>query len=475
LFFEKKSVGEIMSLSSNDLAAVQLSCGMGLVAAMDAVLMTSAALIFMAYISPALTLIAVLPMPLLAILTRLLSGRLHHRFAKVQEQFARLTEFARSSIVNIRLLKTFVREHSQLRTFDTLGRQYVRNNLRLAAVQGTLFPVSGMIGNVSLLLVLYSGGRLTVQGAITIGDFVAFIAYLFMLTWPMMAIGWVANLFQRGVTSLDRLARVGEAVSTIQEGAKPVFFKNGRGDIEIRNLSFAYSEQEANVLTSISLHIPAGSFFGMVGPTGAGKSTFCQLLTRFYPVPDNRLFLDGIDANRAAIASFRDQFAYVPQETILFSDSIAANIGFGNPHASREEIMEAARLSAIHDEIVALPQGYETRIGEKGVKLSGGQRQRLSLARALLLHRPVLVIDDGLSAVDIETEQRIVQNLATNLQGRTVFIVSHRLAPLKDAEQIVVLEGGRITDQGNPEHLLATSGYYQTIYKQQAKSHLEEG
>jgi ATP-binding cassette subfamily B protein len=473
-FFQKKPVGAIMALATNDLAAVQLAGGMGLVASVDAAIMGTAALGCMAYISPRLTLIAVLPMPLLALLTKILSARLHRRFLKVQEQFSHLTECARSTIASIRLLKAYTQEKSQAEVFDRLGRQYQQDNIRLARVHGTLFPISGLVGNTSLLLVIFFGGRLVITGVITVGDFVAFISYLYLLTWPMMAVGWVTNLFQRGVTSLTRLDEVMRATPTLKDAPQPVAFPPGPTEISLRNLHFHYEGQEQPALAGVSCVIGAGEIVGLVGRSGSGKSTLCHLLARQYPVADGEIFLNGIDVNRLSLDAVRERVGYVPQDVLLFSDTVAANIGFGNPAASQEQIETAARICRIHQEILGFSQGYQTRIGEKGVKLSGGQRQRIALARAILLDRPLLIIDDSLSAVDLETEQEIIAGLADYLPGRTCLIVSHRIAPLRDAARIMVLEEGRLLAQGKHAELLGTSPFYRTMYHQQQMLYREK-
>ncbi|MCX5864391.1 MAG: ABC transporter ATP-binding protein [Deltaproteobacteria bacterium] len=440
-FFQKKPVGAIMALATNDLAAVQLAGGMGLVACADAAIMGIAALACMAYINPHLTLIAVIPMPLLALLTRVLSARLHRRFLKVQEQFSHLTEFARSTITGIRLLKAF--------------------------------PISGLVGNTSLLLAIFFGGRLVILGTITVGDFVAFISYLYMLTWPMMAVGWVVNLFQRGLTSLGRLDEVMQASPTLADPEQSVSFPVGPTEISLRNLHFQYEGQGQPALAEMSCVIRPGEIVGLVGRSGSGKSTLCHLLARQYPVEDGAIFLNGADINRLSLASVRERVAYVPQDVLLFSDTVAANIGFGNPAASQEQIVDAAKICRIHEEILGFSEGYQTRIGERGVKLSGGQRQRIALARAILLDRPLLIIDDSLSAVDLETEQEIISGLAIFLPGRTCLIVSHRITPLRNAARIMVLEEGRLVAQGNHAELLATSPFYRTMYHQQ-QMHREE-
>jgi len=468
-FFQRKTAGEIMALATNDLSAVQLASGMGLVAAVDAIFMGVAAFAFMAYINLWLTVIAIAPMPILALLTRLLSARLHQRFRKVQEQFSNLTEFVRSTFSSIRLIKSYNQERPQVALFNQLGETYVRDNLRLAMVYGTLFPISSLVSSVSMLMVLFFGGRLTISGVITAGDFVAFINYLYLMTWPMMALGWVADLFQRGVTSLGRIHSLLLEEPELKDLGGPVVDTPVRkGSIDIRDLSFSYSNQQrSTTLRNINLDIPPGRFLGIVGRTGAGKTTLCHLLARLYPVEGNTIFFDGMDVKTLPLTAIRGAIAYVPQDVILFSETIAFNITMGKPDATQEEIEAVARAAAIHDEIVAMKYGYQTRIGERGVKLSGGQRQRLAIARALLLNRPIIIIDDGLSAVDMETEHAIIRSIAGYLKGHTCIIVSHRVAPLADAQEIVVMDQGRIVERGTHEQLMKHSSFYATIYRQQ--------
>ena len=465
-FFQRNTTGELMALATNDLAAIQLAGGMGLVAFADAVVMTIAALSFMAYIHPGLTLIALAPMPVLALLTRILSARLHRYFKKVQEKFSQITEFVRTTLASMRLIKAYTQEKSQTERFNGLGRSYVRDNLRLAVVQGTLFPVSGLVANISLLLVLFFGGRLVIQGAITIGDFVAFTSYLFMLTWPMMALGWVTNLFQRGATSLERIQNILEQQTVFDRPATPSAIPEKITNISVRNLSFHYQGQQRPVLKEISLEITPG-LLGIVGRTGAGKTTLCHLLARLYPVERGTLLFGGIDVNDMELDKVRSSIGLVPQDVTVFSDTIRANITMGQPAATDEQIEKVARAAAIHEEIMAFPEGYGTRIGERGVKLSGGQRQRIALARVLLTERPIIIIDDGLSAVDIETEHRIIRSIGPFLHQRICIVVSHRLAPLAGADQLLVMDDGKVVAQGVHEQLLRENMFYKTIFEYQ--------
>jgi ATP-binding cassette, subfamily B, multidrug efflux pump len=466
-FFEKHTTGDVMAHISNDLSAVQMACGMGMIAAMDALFMTLAAIGFMLHIHVSLTLLAILPMPFLAICTRVLSGKLHQRFATVQEQFSVMTEFTRSTLISVRLIKAYTMEKFRTREFDVMGKKYVRSNLRVAMIQGLMFPIATLTGNIGMLFVLFFGGRLVIQGRISLGDFVAFISYLYMLIWPMMAIGWVANLVQRGLTSLRRIHELLSARSTLPDipvmdatGLEPVF--------SLRSLTFSYPSSPEPVLTDITLDLGPG-IHGVAGRTGSGKSSLCKVLARLYPVGDGQLFFGGRDVNTLPLEPIRSSIGYVGQEPIVFSDTISANIALGRPDASRDEIETAARHAAIHDDITTFPKGYDTLIGERGIKLSGGQRQRLALARALLCDRPILLIDDGLSAVDVATEHEVFAGLRSQLRKKTVVIVSNRIKLLSMTDQTMILDEGRIVQRGTHSYLLRENAFYRTMYDKQMR------
>ncbi|TKB25632.1 ABC transporter ATP-binding protein [Desulfopila sp. IMCC35006] len=474
-FFEKYTTGDLMAHSSNDLGAVQMACGMGMVAAVDALVMSLAAIGFMIAIHPMLTLLALLPMPILAVTTRILSGKLHKRFATVQEQFSSMTEFSRSTLISIGLIKAYTMEDFQTDRFGKLGRKYVRSNLRVAAIQGLISPLATLIGSLGLLMVLYFGGRLVINNTITLGDFVAFITYLYMLIWPMMAIGWVANLVQRGLTSLGRIHDLVTSRTTLPDPVLPVppaMLKHP--GYELKNMSFRYSSSTAPAVDNLTLSFGPG-IHGVTGRTGSGKSTLCKILARLYPVADGQLFFGGTDVNQLPLQFIRAHIGYVGQEPVLFSDTIAANIALGRADASREEVIQAAVNAAIHEDIVGLKDGYDTMTGERGVKLSGGQRQRLALARALLCDRPVLIIDDGLSAVDVATEHEVFAGLKRHFAGKTVLIVSNRIKLLSMTDRIIILADGAVQSEGSHEQLLQENSLYQSMYaKQMTQDALKE-
>jgi ATP-binding cassette subfamily B protein len=466
-FFERRTTGDIMAHASNDLGAIQMACGMGLVAAVDALVMSVAAITFMSVIHVKLTLLALLPMPFLAIFTRILSARLHHRFNTVQEQFSLLTEFSRSTLVSVKLIKAYTMEKFQTKEFGKLGRKYVKSNIQVARIQGLMFPIATLVGNMGMLLILFFGGRLVITGEISMGDFVAFITYLYMLIWPMMAIGWVTNLVQRGITSLTRIDNLLGESSQLPDPDGPTLPPE-ESTFELRNLTFTYPTAEAPALRDLSLTIGPG-IHGITGRTGSGKSTICKVLARLYPVADGSVFFGGHDINTLSIETISSHIAYVAQEPTLFSNTIAANIKLGDPDVDNEKMEQAAKLAAIHDDIMAFPDQYETIIGERGVKLSGGQRQRLALARALLIDRPVLLIDDGLSAVDVETEHEIFAKLKDELRAKTVVIVSNRLKLLTMTDHTVILDDGVIAFDGKHEQLLKESSFYRTMFEKQMR------
>jgi ATP-binding cassette subfamily B protein len=466
-FFDRRTTGDIMAHSSNDLQSVQMAFGIGMVSAVDALVMSCAAIGFMIHINLQLTLIALLPMPFLAVCTRLLTGRLHHRFSIVQEQFGLLTEFVRSTLVSIRLVKAYTMENLQKESFGRLGRKYVRSNVRVAVIHGLLFPIAALVGNLGMLLVLYFGGRLAITGVITLGDFVAFITYLYMLVWPMMAIGWVANLAQRGLTSLGRIQALvaTEPLLPFNEGARQIIAP--RPSFRLENLTFTYPSGTHPALRKVTQFFSPG-VYGITGRTGSGKSTLCKILVRMYPVRDGSLFYADRDVNTLPLEDLRARIAYVGQEAVLFSDTVDANIAFGRKDAGMDKVVAAARAAAIHEEILQFPQGYDTRIGERGVKLSGGQKQRIALARALLSNRPVLVIDDALAALDVETEHMVLAEFGKMVAGKLLIIVSQRIKILAETDEILVFEGGRIVGRGDHGDLLRTNDFYRVMNGKQA-------
>ena len=466
-YFDRANTGDLMAHATNDVQAVQLAAGMGLVALTDTLVLGTAAIGFMLYINPSLTLIALLPMPFIALFARTISKIFYERFQKVQASFSQLTERARENLAGIRTIKAYTQETAETNRFDQTGRNYVAENLRMVKISGLFSPMSLIFTNLSMALVLVIGGKLTILNTITVGDFVAFNSYLLLLTWPMMALGWMINLFQRGSASLGRIQKIlnttSEAAETVEEPKKSLT----QGDIESRSLTFTYPGSNLPALEDIQLRIKPGQLVGIVGRTGAGKSTLCHLLPRLYDTPTGQLYLEGEDIQRWPLDELRRAIAVVPQDPFIFADSVRANICFGNPDASTDEMIKAAEAAHLLDEILALPQQFDTILGERGVTLSGGQKQRLTLARALMLSTPLLILDDCFSSVDLETELAILANLRRYLKARTTLIASHRLEAMRAADVIFVLEEGQLREQGSHDQLLAQEGIYAALYRRQ--------
>jgi len=464
-YFDRANTGNLMAHATNDIQAVQLATGMGLVALTDTLVLGTAAIGFMLYINPRLTLIALLPMPFIALFARSISKIFYERFREVQASFSRLTERARENLAGIRAIKAYTQEEAEVTRFDQAGREYIAENLSMVKIGGLFSPMSLLFTNLSMALVLVVGGKLTILNTISTGDFVAFNSYLLILTWPMMALGWMINLFQRGSASLGRIRTILDTPGEMDDEIikQPLT----QGAIEGRGISFTYPGSNFPALEEVHLRIKPGQLVGIVGRTGAGKSTFCQLLPRLYNISSGRLFLDGEEIHRYPLDELRRAIAVVSQDPFVFADTVRANICFGHPRASMEEITKAAEAAHLLEEILALPQQFDTLLGERGVTLSGGQKQRLTLARALLLSTPLLILDDCFSSVDLQTELSILSNLNRYFKGRTTLIASHRLEAMRAADVVFVLDQGRLLEQGTHDQLMARGGLYASLYRRQ--------
>ncbi len=461
--------GELMARATNDLNNIRMAAGMGMVAAVDGFFMGLAALGFMLYISPLLTLLAILPMPAVVLLTRAQSKKMHQGYIDVQESFSAMTEQVREVLSGIRLVKAYGLAGREMGRLAKSGRGYLEFNLNLARVLGLFFPMMALFTNLGLAVVLGAGGTMTVFGQITPGDYVAFSAYLNMLTWPMMALGWVVSLIQRAKASLGRVDQILSAQPEVNDPVRPESLPGDQPlDLAVRGLSFTYPGERQRALKEVSLSLPAQGKVAVVGRIASGKSTLLHLMTRLYePAPDS-IYLAGVDVRKLRQEDLRSRVVLVTQEAFLFSASVRFNLTLGKPGASEEEMWAALRAADLAEDVEALPQGLDSQLGEKGLNLSGGQRQRLALARALLVDPPILLLDDPLSAVDTETEGRILATLGQLRQGRASLMVSHRLTSVAFADRIYVLDKGRVIEKGGHQELMDLGGVYHTLFAEQA-------
>lgn len=463
-YFYRTKIGDLMAHAINDIESIRMAMALGLVFIVDTIILGILTLFFMIYIHPVLTLYAVLPMPLITVITLLFSQTVHKRYEVVQKTFSQLTERVRESIAGIRLIKAYVQERAEREKLSRVSQDYVKKNVGLTRIWGIFFPLLLFFSNLSMALVLYLGGRLTILQSISAGDFVAFMSYLGMLAWPMMALGWAINMIQRGSASMERVNRILAEKAEICDAPDVIGSGPLQGRIEIRGLTLFSGNGGGPILDNIDLTIHPGERVVIVGRTGAGKTVLCHLLVRLMESPPGTIFFDGMEIHRIPLKTLRGEIAYVPQETFLFSDTIRENLTFGRPDASIKEIEEAARLAQIYEEIAGFPAGMETVIGEKGITLSGGQRQRIAIARAILMNSPIFILDDALSSVDIQTEERILEGLERFFRGKTNLLVTHRVAPLRRADRIIVLEQGRVVEMGDHTSLLSRGGIYAKLY-----------
>jgi ATP-binding cassette, subfamily B, multidrug efflux pump len=473
-FYQRYRTGDIMARMTNDLNAVRMLLGPALMYSANTIFLSVFALFFMLRISPYLTLVALAPMPLASILVQYLGHRIHERFERIQASFSDISAQAQENYSGVRLIRAFAREESQIGLFERLNRQYIGRALRLVQLMGMLWPTLEFILGISMVITLLAGGHLVLAGRINVGQFVAFSTYMIMLIWPIIAVGWVINIFQRGTASVKRIDEILKSVPAISDSPRSAASSFGaetvlKGDIEFRNLNFSYGDgpDATPVLRNISLHIPAGSSLAIVGPTGCGKSTLANLIPRLYEAPEGALLIDGRPVREYPLAVLRRNIGMVPQETFLFSETIRENLAFGAPHADAEDLLEAAEAAHIRREFEEFPQGFETMVGERGVTLSGGQKQRAAIARALLRRPAVLILDDALASVDTYTEERILGGLRNYTANTTTILISHRVSTVRNADRIAVLDKGRIVELGGHEQLLALDGYYASLYQKQ--------
>jgi ATP-binding cassette subfamily B protein len=467
-YFNKTKTGDLMALFINDLNSIRMACGMALIGLVDALFLSTMSLFFMFTISVKLTLLTIIPLPAIIFLMIRTGKMIQKRHIRVQESFDAISSQAQETTSGIRLVKSFHQERHEINRFGQLCDTYVKSNISLVKIWGLLFPSITLLGSLASGILIYFGGKQVILQQISIGQFVSFTFYINLLIWPMIATGWVFNMFQRGLASTGRVLELMTTkpqivVKSTGESIAPL-----KGNIRFHSLSFRYNEQSPPVLSDINLEIPAGSSLGIVGKAGSGKTTLVSLLFHLYPVNRNQISIDGHDINSIPLSLLRSSIAFVPQDSSLFSDSIRENIAFGiNGDIPQEFIQTVAQKASIHKDILNFSQGYYTRIGERGITLSGGQKQRLAIARALLLDSPILVLDDALSAVDSATEREIRTALAHEIRKKTSIIIAHRISTVKDCDKIIVLDDGKISEQGSHEQLLCAGGFYSRLYELQ--------
>jgi ATP-binding cassette, subfamily B, multidrug efflux pump len=464
-FYQRTRTGDIMARATNDLNAVRMLLGPAIMYSANTIVFTAGALVFMLSISPKLTVFAFLPLPVVSIIVQYFGKRIHERFEKIQAMFSEISARAQENFSGARVIKAYVQEEPEITAFESSNREYIARSLKLVRLMGMLWPTLETMLGMAIVLVLWLGGREVLQHRITVGQFIAFNTYMVQLTWPVIALGWVINIFQRGTASMGRINEILTEKPEIQDGPEARAIGDLEGEIEFRNLNFTYNGMP--VLHGINLRIPAGSSLAIVGPTGSGKTTLVNLIPRIYDAPLETVFIDGKPICEYPLEVLRRQIGFVPQETFLFSETVRENIAFGADNATDEDVNGAAEAANIAIDIEGFPDGYKTVVGERGITLSGGQKQRTAIARAIIRNPRILVLDDALSSVDTQTEDKILNHLREVMQGRTTVFISHRVSTVRNADQIAVLHGGRIVELGTHEELLARNGYYTDLYNKQ--------
>jgi ATP-binding cassette subfamily B protein len=465
-YYTETPTGDLMSKLTNDLNAVRNLIGPGIMYSASTLTVGIATVSVMLHLDWQLTLLALAPMPLVSVAVKVFGQAIHDRFERIQEMYSRLTEKVRENLSGVRVIRAFTQEEPEMAQFDRMNREFVQKNQRLIWITSLMWPGMALLFAVAFMLIMVVGGRHVLIGKISVGTFAAFNVYLLYLIWPIIALGWVVNLLQRGLASLGRLNAIFEARPDIDDREVPPQPVTAlRGEIEFRNLTFGYNGKP--ILRNLNLRIPAGRTVAIVGATGAGKSTLVSLIPRLYDAPPGTVLVDGVPIRQVPLRILREAIGFVPQETFLFSESIRENVRFGTAGASDADVERAAEISNILPEIQGFPRGFETMVGERGLTLSGGQKQRTAISRAVIRDPRILILDDALSSVDTYTEERILRHLTEVMAGRTTLLISHRVSTIRNADEIVVLHDGEIVERGRHEELLPLNGHYTELYTKQ--------
>lgn len=475
-YFQNTSTGNLMAHATNDINAVRMFIGPAVMYSIDTFIRFIIVIAIMISISFSITIYSLLPLPLLSILVYKVGKKIHQRFTAIQEKFSELTTKAQENFSGIRVIKSYIREESEIESFKALSREYLHKNMRLVKIQALFQPILFLITGISVIIVIWAGGIKVIQGELLLGDITALIIYLGILIWPMIAFGWVINIIQQAEASMKRLNKILNEPYEIQDSEETDFaISDIKGDIEFRNVSFRYNSNSGDVLKNINLSIPAGTTLAIMGATGSGKTTFINLIPRLYEVTAGQLLIDGNDVRKIPLEVLRKNIGYVQQEPFLFSDTLENNLCYGLEKTNKNKMIDSARIAQFDKDVKDFPKGYDTIIGERGITLSGGQKQRASITRAIAIEPAILILDDSFSSVDTHTEEEILKNLKTYMKGRTSILISHRVSTVKDADKIIVIQNNTITEEGTHEELIALGGFYSDVYhKQLLEKELEE-
>ena len=474
-YFHFHPTGETMALATNDISAVRNFLGPGIMYTAETLVNFTLAISLMFSFNAELTLIAVVPIPLISYVVYRIGKSINHKFEMVQEQFSDLTTKTQENLSGIKVVKAYVREESETESFKTMSVSYMKKNLELAKVQSFSYPLMFLLTGFSVIIVLYVGGNKIIEGVMTLGQLTGFIIYLGLLTWPIISLGWIINLTQRAEASMKRLCEVFDSQPAIDDpkacqtesAAKTQQAATIKGKIEFRNVSFRYHTDFPYVLKNVNMTINPGETIGIIGHTGSGKSTLVNLISRLFDVEEGQVMVDGRNVKEYKLNELRTSIGYVPQETFLFSDTIEHNIGYAETKFDKETVIKAAKISQIYKDVDAFPKRFDTILGERGINLSGGQKQRTSIARAIVSDPGILILDDAFSAVDTYTEEEILNGLKEVLKGRTTILISHRVSTLKNSDRIIVLKDGTIAEEGTHDSLIRNEGIYADIYMKQ--------